>query len=119
MPTHRALFTALTLVLLSAPAFAQDTKPAPSATPAPGASAPMTAPKPSTTGTATAPVAAKVNLNTATAAQLDKLPKMNPAQSKAIMEARAKSKFKNWDDFVARKVVPADSAAAIKDAVSF
>jgi competence protein ComEA len=119
MPTRRVLFTALTLTLLSAPAFAQDTKPAPSTTPAPGASAPMTAPKPSTTGTATAPIAGKINLNTATAAELDKLPKMSPASSKAIMEARAKAKFKNWDDFVARKVVPADSAAAIKEVVSF
>jgi DNA uptake protein ComE-like DNA-binding protein len=79
----------------------------------------MTAPKPSTTGVATAPVAAKTNLNTATADELDKLPKIGPAHSKAIMDARAKAKFKSWDDFVARKVVPADSAAAIKDAVSF
>ena len=115
MPTHRVLFAALTLVLLSAPAFAQDTKPAP----ATGANSPMTAPKPSTTGTATNPVVAKTNLNTATAAQLDTLPKITPAQSKAIVEARAKAKFKNWDDFVARKVVPADSAAAIKEVVTF
>jgi competence protein ComEA len=119
MSTRRVLFTALTLALLSAPAFAQDTKPAPSTTPAPGARAPMTAPKPATTGAATAPVGAKINLNTATAAELDKLPKMSPAASKAIVEARAKAKFKNWDDFVARKVVPADSAAALKDVVSF
>jgi competence protein ComEA len=119
MSTRRVLFTALTLVLLSAPAFAQDAKPAPATTPAPGASAPMTAPKHSTTGAATAPVGAKINLNTATAAELDKLPKISPASSKAIMEARGKAKFKNWDDFVARKVVPADSAAAIKDVVSF
>ena len=119
MLTRRVLFTAVTLALLSAPAFAQDIKPAPSPTPAPGATAPMTAPKTSTTGTATAPVASKINLNTATAAELDKLPKISPASSKAIMEARAKAKFKNWDDFVARKVVPADSATAIKDVVSF
>ena len=75
--------------------------------------------KPATTGTATAPVAAKVNLNTATAAQIDKLPKMTHAQSKAIVEARAKAKFKDWDDFVARKLVPANEAAAIKDVVTF
>ena len=62
---------------------------------------------------------AKTNLNTATAAELDKLPQIGPARSKAIIEARAKAKFKNWDDFVARKVVPADAAAAIKDVVSF
>jgi DNA uptake protein ComE-like DNA-binding protein len=40
-------------------------------------------------------------------------------RSKAILEARAKQKFKNWDDFVARKVIPADAAAAMKDVVSF
>ena len=65
------------------------------------------------------PVAAKVNLNTATVAELDKVSQIGPARSKAIVEARAKEKFKNWDDFVARKVVPADAAAAMKDVVSF
>jgi DNA uptake protein ComE-like DNA-binding protein len=119
MPTRRVLFTALTLVLLSAPAFAQDMKPSPSTKPASGATAPMAAPKPSTTGTATAPVGVKINLNSATEAELDRLPKIGPAGSKAIIDARAKAKLKNWDDFVARKVVPADQAAAIKDAVSF
>jgi len=119
MHTRHLLCTALTLTVLSAPALAQDLKPAPSTTRAPVTSAPLAAPKPSTTGVATAPVAAKVNLNTATATQLDKLPKIGPVQSKAIMEARAKGKFKNWDDFVARKVVPEDLAAAIKDAVTF
>jgi competence protein ComEA len=119
MSTRRVLFTAVTLALLSASAVAQDTKPAPLPTPVPGATAPMTTPKHSTTGTATAPLASKINLNTATAVELAKLPKVSPASSKAIMEARAKAKFKNWDDFVARKVVPADSAAAIKDVVSF
>ena len=77
----------------------------------------MTAP--STTGKATAPVAAKINLNTASAAELNKLPKGNVLNSQAIVEARSKAKFKNWDDFVARKVVPADAAAAIKDTATF
>ena len=76
-------------------------------------------PKPTTTGAATNPVAAKLNLNTATVAELDKAPQIGPTRSKAIVEARAKEKFKNWDDFVARKVVPADAAAAMKDVVSF
>lgn len=115
MSANRVLISGLTLVLLSAPGFAQDTKTAP----ATGPNTSVTAPKPSTTGTATAPVMTKTNLNTATAAQLDKLPKLTPAQSKAIMEARGKGKFKDWNDFVARKVVPADAAAAIKDVVTF
>ena len=74
-----------------------DAKPAPAVTtPAPA--------KPATTGAATAPQVAKTNLNTATSAELDKLPQIGPVRSKAIIEARAKAKFKNWDDFVARKV---------------
>jgi competence protein ComEA len=80
----------------------------------------VTAPaKPATTGAATAPQAVKTNLNTATASELDKLPQIGPARSKAIVEARTKAKFKDWNDFVARKVVPAEAAAAIKDVVTF
>jgi competence protein ComEA len=113
MTVNRVIFSALAFALVAAPALAQDNK-APAATPAaPAASTP------STTGKATNPVAAKVNLNTAPAADLDKLPKGSQANSKAIVEARTKAKFKNWDDFVARKVVPADASAAIKDVVTF
>jgi competence protein ComEA len=114
MLTRCMLIGAAALALASSPVLAQATKPAPSPTPPAAA-----APKPDTTGVATAPVASKINLNTATAAELGKLPKISPVQSKAIMEARAKAKFKNWDDFVARKLVPSDSAAAIKDVVTF
>ena len=116
MFTRRVLVTSAMLALLSIPAFAQGTQPAQPAKPAPAVTAPA---KPATTGAATAPQVAKTNLNTATAAELDKLPQIGPVRSKAIIEARAKAKFKNWDDFVARKVVPADAAAAIKDVVSF
>src|SRR5262245_34887192 len=116
MFTRRVLVTSAMLALLSVPAFAQGTPPAQPAKPAPAVTAPA---KPATTGAAAAPQVAKTNLNTATAAELDKLPQMGPARSKTIIEARAKAKFKNWDDFVARKVVPADTAAAIKDVVSF
>jgi DNA uptake protein ComE-like DNA-binding protein len=119
MHSSLILSTTLGLALISAPAFAQDTKPAPSPARPPVTSTPLAAPKPSTTGAATAPVAAKTNLNTATAAELDKLPKVGPVQAKAIMEARGKSKFKDWDDFVARKVVPAETATAIKDVIVF
>ena len=114
MLTPRILVTSLTIALLSAPAFAQGVQPGQPAKPAPTAPA-----KPATIGAATAPQAAKTNLNTATATELDKLPQIGPARSKAIVEARTKAKFKNWDDFVARKVVPAEAAAAIKDVVTF
>jgi DNA uptake protein ComE-like DNA-binding protein len=57
-----------------------------------------------------------VNLNTAAAADLDKLPQIGEARSKAII---AKRPYKNWDDFVAKKVVPANAEAAIKGKVRF
>ena len=111
MTVNRVILSALAFALVSVPALAQD-----KSTPTPQ---PPAATAPATTGKATAPVAAKVNLNTATAAELNKLPKGNVMNSRAIVEARAKGKFKNWDDFVARKVIPADAAAAIKDSVAF
>ena len=119
MLNSRVLVSSLTLALLCAPAFAQGTQPAKPATPAPAAAAPAAPSNAATTGAATAPIAVKINLNTATVAELDKLPQIGPARSKAIVEARTTAKFKNWDDFVARKVVPADVAALIKDRVVF
>jgi DNA uptake protein ComE-like DNA-binding protein len=114
----RLLVTSVTVALLSVPAFAQGTQPMQPAKPGPAVSAPAPA-KPTTTGAATAPSAVKINLNTATEAELDKLPHVGAHRSKAIIAARGKEKFKDWDDFVARKLVPADVAAAIKDSVTF
>ena len=93
-----------------APATAQPAKPA---TPA---AAPAAAAKP-----AAAPAAQgqRVNLNTATAAEMDSLPQIGDARAKAIIEARAKGRFKDWNDFVARNVVPKNAEDAIKDRVRF
>ena len=113
MSMQRVLFAALITAAVSAPALAEEKKP----TAAPPTGSSVSAGKPATTGTAS--VTAKLNLNIATAAQLEKLPKITPAEAKAIMTARGKAKFKDWDDFVGRKLVPADSAAAIKDVVTF
>lgn len=105
-----------------APAATAPAKPAPAAKaepakPAPAATAPA---KPAPAAAAPAATAgARINLNTASAEELDKLPQIGPARAKAIVEARAKGKFKNWDDFVARKAVPANAISAIKDKVSF
>jgi DNA uptake protein ComE-like DNA-binding protein len=114
----RILATSTIIAMLSVSAFAQGTPPAQPAKPAPSAAAPAPA-KPATTGAATAPMAAKINLNTATKAELDKLPHVGAHRSEAIIAARTRGKFKSWDDFVARKVVPADVAAAIKNSVTF
>lgn len=113
MIAKRLASAALALSLLSGAAFAQATQPATPAKPA------TTAPAAAAPKAPAVPAAKKVNLNTATAADLDALPQIGPARSKAIMEARAKAKFKNWDDFVARNVVPKNAEEAIKDLVSF
>lgn len=87
----------------AAPAVAAPAATAPKATPAPAATAAQT-----------------VNLNTATEADLDKLPQVGPARAKAIIDARTKGgKFKNWDDFVARNVIPKNAEDAIKTLVKF
>jgi competence protein ComEA len=113
MTLRRLLSVAALLALSAAPALAQTAAPAQPTAPA------VAAPAKPATPVATAPVAKKINLNTATAADLDKLPQIGPARAKAIVDARTKSLFKNWDDFVARKVVPTNAEAAIKSMVTF
>jgi competence protein ComEA len=113
MNLRRLLSVAALLALSAAPAFAQVAAPAQPAAPA------VAAPAKTATPAATAPIVKKINLNTAAATELDTLPQIGPARAKAIVDARAKSPFKNWDDFVARKVVPANAEAAIKDKVTF
>lgn len=123
MTLKTMLAAALAASLVAAPlaAFAQPA-PAPTTTPRPAAT--PTAPRPATTATtpATTPQTQKVNLNTATAAQLDALPQIGKARAAAILAERNKSKFKDWDDFVARmKGTSVNQAAldAIKDKVVF
>ncbi|HRE22617.1 MAG TPA: helix-hairpin-helix domain-containing protein, partial [Rhabdaerophilum sp.] len=80
------------------------------------APAPAAAPK----ATTPAPAAGKpVNLNTATQAELETLHQIGPARAKDIIAARTKAKFKNWDDFVARNVVPKNAEDAIKAQARF
>jgi competence protein ComEA len=57
-----------------------------------------------------------VNLNTASKDQLDTLPQIGDARAQAII---AKRPYKDWADFVAKNVVPANAEAAIKDKVRF
>ena len=124
MISRRLIVSGFALALSVGAALAQTAQPAQPARPA---APPVAAPaKPATPVAAPAaaakpatPAAKKTNLNTAGADELDKLPQIGPARSKAIMEARAKGRFKNWDDFVARNVVPKNAEDAIKDMVSF
>ncbi len=103
MSTRRILWVAALLGAISAPVFAQTPQPSKPAAPA------VTTPAKPANPTTPAPVVNKINLNTATATELDTLPQIGPARAKAIVEARVKGKFKNWDDFVARKVVPSNA----------
>lgn len=63
--------------------------------------------------------AAKVNLNTASVKELDRLPQVGADRAQAIIAARSKAPFTDWDDFVSRKVIPVSAVAAIKDLVEF
>jgi DNA uptake protein ComE-like DNA-binding protein len=62
---------------------------------------------------------AKVNLNTASIKELDRLPQVGADRAQAIIAARSKARFKDWNDFVSRKVIPVSAVTAIKDLVDF
>ncbi len=79
------------------------------ATPAPAPAQPARAAAPAAQGTL-------VNLNTATKEQLDSLPQIGDARAQAII---AKRPYRDWNDFVAKNVVPGNAEAAIKDKVRF
>lgn len=108
------------LALAAGPALAQTaTQPTTPAKPA----APVTTPaapaaKPAAPA-ATRARAKKVNINTASAAELEQLKGIGEARSKKIVEERAKAKFKNFDDLVKRSVLPSNVEADIKDHVTF
>src|SRR5262249_19333476 len=89
MTLRRLLSVAGLLALMPAPFLPQPPAPAQRAAPAVAAPAKPATPTP----VATAPIAKKINLNTATATELDKLPQVGPARAKAIADARAKSPF--------------------------
>ncbi len=91
--------------------------------PAPGpATATSSQPaKPAATGSAI-PAGTKVNLNTASAAQLDALPGIGAARVKVIMSERAKGNFKDWADFDSRMShtsINKGVRTKIKDQVTF
>lgn len=107
--------------LLAGSALAQTAQPAAPAatTPPPAAARPAT---PAPAARTSLPAGTKVNLNTASAEQLDSLPQIGKARAKVIMDERAKAPFKDWADFEKRMQhtsVNAGVKAKIKDLVSF
>jgi competence protein ComEA len=111
------------LALAAGPAFAQTaTQPATPAKPA----APVTTPaapaaqpaKPAAPA-ATQAQTKKININTASASELEQLKGIGEARSKKVVEERTKAKFKNFDDLVKRSVLPSNVEADIKDQVTF
>lgn len=109
MTMSRYLLPLVALAAMGGQAFAQTAAQAPAAKPA----APVTAPA------APAAQVKKVNINTATAAELDTLKGVGEARSKKIIEERNKAKFKDFADLVKRGTLPANVEADIKDKITF
>ncbi|WP_306224769.1 ComEA family DNA-binding protein [Bosea beijingensis] len=129
MTMSRFLIPLVALAAMGGQAFAQTATQAPApakpAAPitAPAAPAAQAAPaaKPASPAAATpaATQAKKININTATAAELDTLKGIGEARSKKIIEERGKAKFKDFADLVKRGTLPANVEAEIKDKITF
>ncbi len=95
--------------LLAAPVLAQTTSPSTST------SRPSTTmPEKSGTMARTTPQGELVDINSASAAELDKLPGIGPARSQAIIANRP---YKGKDELAQRKIVPQNVYDQIKDKI--
>ncbi len=121
MPPFRLATLGLLSALIgavAAPGWAQAPQTAPSA-PARAAPPPAARPAPAATAAPAAaqPTAAgrRVDINTATEAQLDALPGIGPARAKAIVAGRPYSDVKELE---AKKVLPAGVLSGIRDRIA-
>ncbi|HKS88076.1 MAG TPA: helix-hairpin-helix domain-containing protein [Stellaceae bacterium] len=104
MKLGRYLTVAALSLLLAAPAFAREAKPS-AATSSPATTAP---------GATNPAQGGLIDINTATAAELDKLPGIGTARAQAIIANRP---YKGKDDLVQRKIVPQNVYNEIKDKI--
>jgi competence protein ComEA len=111
---HFALAGALA-ALLSLPAVAQTTQtsPAKPTTSVPAAN-PTKTPQAVSPGAGSRPAAALVDINSASAEDLDKLPGVGKARSEAIIKNRP---YKGKDDLLNRKIIPGNVYNGIKDKI--
>lgn len=108
---------ALLACLATAPALAQTPAPATPTKPAAPAAAAPTAPAKPSAPVAGAPNAAKgalLDINTASAEELDALPGIGSARSAAIIKGRP---YKGKDELVQKKIVPQNVYDGIKDKI--
>ncbi|WP_089174665.1 DUF655 domain-containing protein [Bosea sp. AS-1] len=116
MTMSRFLIPLVALAAMGGQAFAQTaSQPAPAIKPI----APVTAPAAKPAAQPSAAQAKKININTATAAELDTLKGIGEARAKKIIEERGKAKFKDFADLVKRGTLPANVEAEIKDKITF
>ncbi len=118
-------------LLATGVAFAQPKPVPPAATPAitsspskpvTGTATAMPPTKTTTSSASSVPSGSPLNVNTATAQQLDALPNIGAARTKAIIAERDKGKFKDWSDFQTRMAhtsINKGVQAKIKDHVTF
>jgi len=109
MRLNRYLATIALSMLLALPAAAQTTSPSKSQS-SPAATAPSATGKP--TGKSAA--SQLVDINSASAEELDRLPGVGPARAKAIVANRP---YNGKDDLTQRKIIPANVYSQIKDKI--
>lgn len=122
--SFKTTVAALALMLSAGAAYAQQPQPATPARPAAPAAQPAApAARPATPAAQpAAKVEPKVNVNTAKAEELEALPQIGPARSKAIIDNRVAAKggaYKDLADMEKRANLPSNAVEAIKDKVRF
>ena len=112
MPLARYLAIVVLSAFLAAPVVAQTTSPSKSPPPA-AASVPSKTSQPSAVA-GSKEQDGLVDINSASAEELDKLPGVGPARAKAIIANRP---YNGKDDLSQRKIIPANVYSQIKDRI--